>query len=224
MKLDDCFFVAVMLLLELWSCCRRFVEASVPTYLLDLFWHRQQEEVVCDVYIYTPFCRHVCAACAGSYPDCSHTNTYSLSFTLWFRGCRELQEHFYERWLSFGTNMSFIVCPPLWKAKSGFFCLFWSLLCWLLLLVWLLPSQGDSDTDSEVEDRVDGVKSWLSKNKGSAKNLSDDGSLKSSRSVERQQQLVVNCLPDLTQRNHFNVFLSCLVFYCHPPKTKPRPW
>ncbi|XP_053727997.1 unconventional myosin-XVIIIa isoform X4 [Synchiropus splendidus] len=41
--------------------------------------------------------------------------------------------------------------------------------------------QGDSDTDSEVEDRVDGVKSWLSKSKGSAKNLSDDGSLKSSR-------------------------------------------
>ncbi|XP_067306783.1 unconventional myosin-XVIIIa isoform X9 [Pseudorasbora parva] len=40
--------------------------------------------------------------------------------------------------------------------------------------------EGASDTDSEVEDRVDGVKSWLSKNKGSAKNLSDDGSLKSS--------------------------------------------
>ncbi|TNN80782.1 Unconventional myosin-XVIIIa [Liparis tanakae] len=40
---------------------------------------------------------------------------------------------------------------------------------------------GDSDTDSEVEDRVDGVKSWLSKSKGSTKNLSDDGSLKSSR-------------------------------------------
>lgn len=31
---------------------------------------------------------------------------------------------------------------------------------------------------------MDGVKSWLSKSKGSAKNLSDDGSLKSSRSVE----------------------------------------
>ncbi|XP_028321502.1 unconventional myosin-XVIIIa isoform X11 [Gouania willdenowi] len=40
-------------------------------------------------------------------------------------------------------------------------------------------TQGDSDTDSEVEDRVDGVKSWLSKSKGSAKNFSDDGSLKS---------------------------------------------
>ncbi|XP_050985366.1 unconventional myosin-XVIIIa isoform X4 [Labeo rohita] len=45
----------------------------------------------------------------------------------------------------------------------------------------LINSEGGSDTDSEVEDRVDGVKSWLSKNKGSAKNLSDDGSLKSSR-------------------------------------------
>ncbi|CAB1348085.1 unnamed protein product [Coregonus sp. 'balchen'] len=41
-------------------------------------------------------------------------------------------------------------------------------------------TEGDS-SDSEVEDRVDGVKSWLSKNKGSTKNLSDDGSLKSSR-------------------------------------------
>uniref|UniRef100_A0A8C3G6L4 Myosin XVIIIA n=1 Tax=Cyclopterus lumpus TaxID=8103 RepID=A0A8C3G6L4_CYCLU len=50
----------------------------------------------------------------------------------------------------------------------------------------LINSQGDSDTDSEVEDRVDGVKSWLSKSKGSTKNLSDDGSLKSSRSVRKQ--------------------------------------
>uniref|UniRef100_A0A668AK57 Myosin XVIIIA n=1 Tax=Myripristis murdjan TaxID=586833 RepID=A0A668AK57_9TELE len=53
----------------------------------------------------------------------------------------------------------------------------------------LINSQGDSDTDSEVEDRVDGVKSWLSKNKGSTKNLSDDGSLKSSRSVQPQTSL-----------------------------------
>ncbi|XP_053363679.1 unconventional myosin-XVIIIa isoform X7 [Clarias gariepinus] len=45
----------------------------------------------------------------------------------------------------------------------------------------LINSEGDSDSCSEVEDRVDGVKSWLSKTKGSAKNLSDDGSLKSSR-------------------------------------------
>ncbi|XP_067866527.1 unconventional myosin-XVIIIa isoform X16 [Heterodontus francisci] len=44
----------------------------------------------------------------------------------------------------------------------------------------LINSEGDSDTDSEVEERVDSVKSWLSKNKGSAKTLSDDGSLKSS--------------------------------------------
>ncbi|XP_078081002.1 myosin-XVIIIa isoform X4 [Mustelus asterias] len=41
--------------------------------------------------------------------------------------------------------------------------------------------EGDSDTDSEVDERVDGVKSWLSKNKGSTKTYSDDGSLKSSR-------------------------------------------
>uniref|UniRef100_A0A8C7L8H3 Myosin XVIIIAa n=1 Tax=Oncorhynchus kisutch TaxID=8019 RepID=A0A8C7L8H3_ONCKI len=45
-----------------------------------------------------------------------------------------------------------------------------------------LVNNGDeSDTDSEVEDRVDGVKSWLSKNKGSTKTLSDEGSLKNSR-------------------------------------------
>ncbi|XP_074496154.1 unconventional myosin-XVIIIa isoform X11 [Sebastes fasciatus] len=50
----------------------------------------------------------------------------------------------------------------------------------------LINSQGDSDTDSEVEDRVDGVKSWLSKSKGSAKNLSDDGSLKSSSPTGRR--------------------------------------
>lgn len=54
------------------------------------------------------------------------------------------------------------------------------------LTVGLSPSasDGDSDVDSELEDRVDGVKSWLSKNKGSSKALSDDGSLKSSRWVQ----------------------------------------
>uniref|UniRef100_A0A8C5BKG1 Myosin XVIIIA b n=1 Tax=Gadus morhua TaxID=8049 RepID=A0A8C5BKG1_GADMO len=41
-------------------------------------------------------------------------------------------------------------------------------------------TEGESDTDSEAENRVDGVKSWLSKSKGYSKNLSDDGSLKSS--------------------------------------------
>ena len=45
----------------------------------------------------------------------------------------------------------------------------------------LSHSEGDSDVDSELEDRVDGVKSWLSKNKGPSKAASDDGSLKSSR-------------------------------------------
>ena len=37
--------------------------------------------------------------------------------------------------------------------------------------------------DSEVEERVDGVKSWMSKNKGSSKTLSEEGSLKGSRLV-----------------------------------------
>ncbi|KAM9177215.1 unconventional myosin-XVIIIa isoform 1-T1 [Mergus octosetaceus] len=60
---------------------------------------------------------------------------------------------------------------------------------------------GDSDVDSELEDRVDGVKSWLSKNKGSSKALSDDGSLKSSRSApadgpegEERPVSVASCL------------------------------
>ncbi|XP_061868049.1 unconventional myosin-XVIIIa isoform X2 [Colius striatus] len=60
---------------------------------------------------------------------------------------------------------------------------------------------GDSDVDSELEERVDGVKSWLSKNKGSSKALSDDGSLKSSRSVppdgpeaEERPVSVLSCL------------------------------
>ncbi|XP_076727008.1 unconventional myosin-XVIIIa isoform X3 [Callospermophilus lateralis] len=43
--------------------------------------------------------------------------------------------------------------------------------------------EGDSDVDSELEDRVNGVKSWLSKNKGPSKAASDDGSLKSSRTA-----------------------------------------
>uniref|UniRef100_A0A8D0A3I4 Myosin XVIIIAa n=1 Tax=Sander lucioperca TaxID=283035 RepID=A0A8D0A3I4_SANLU len=45
----------------------------------------------------------------------------------------------------------------------------------------LINRYSATETDSEVEDRVDGVKSWLSKNKGSTKTLSDEGSLKSTR-------------------------------------------
>lgn len=48
----------------------------------------------------------------------------------------------------------------------------------------LFPHSGDeTETDSEVEDRVDGVKSWLSKNKGSTKTQPDEGSLKGTRLV-----------------------------------------
>ncbi|XP_056252605.1 unconventional myosin-XVIIIa-like isoform X2 [Seriola aureovittata] len=45
----------------------------------------------------------------------------------------------------------------------------------------LINSGDETETDSEVEDRVDGVKSWLSKNKGSTKTQLDEGSLKSTR-------------------------------------------
>lgn len=44
-------------------------------------------------------------------------------------------------------------------------------------------SGDDTDTDSEVEDRVDGVKTWLSKNKTSAKTLPEERSPKSTRLV-----------------------------------------
>ncbi|KAM6970335.1 unconventional myosin-XVIIIa isoform 2-T2 [Aplochiton taeniatus] len=45
----------------------------------------------------------------------------------------------------------------------------------------LVNSGDETDTDSEVEDRVDGVKSWLSKNKGSTNTLSEEGGLKNTR-------------------------------------------
>ncbi|XP_046719566.1 unconventional myosin-XVIIIa isoform X9 [Silurus meridionalis] len=53
-------------------------------------------------------------------------------------------------------------------------------------------TEGDSDSCSEVDDRVDGVKSWLSKSKGSAKNLSDDGNLKSSSPPSGQRRYCLN--------------------------------
>ncbi|XP_026154629.1 unconventional myosin-XVIIIa isoform X5 [Mastacembelus armatus] len=45
-------------------------------------------------------------------------------------------------------------------------------------------AKGDSDTDSEAEDSMDGIKmGWLSKSKSSHTNLSDDSSRKSSRTM-----------------------------------------
>ncbi|XP_027717752.1 unconventional myosin-XVIIIa isoform X3 [Vombatus ursinus] len=52
--------------------------------------------------------------------------------------------------------------------------------------------EGDSDVDSELEDRVDGVKSWLSKNKGPSKAASDDGSLKSSSPSSYQKSFALD--------------------------------
>lgn len=62
----------------------------------------------------------------------------------------------------------------------------------------LINSEGDSDVDSELEDRVDGVKSWLSKNKGSSKAPSDDGSLKSSSPTSHWKPLA----PDPSDDEH----------------------
>ncbi|TRY99882.1 hypothetical protein DNTS_001841 [Danionella cerebrum] len=45
----------------------------------------------------------------------------------------------------------------------------------------LINSGDESDLDSEVEDRVDGVKSLLSKSKGTTKTFSDEGSQKATR-------------------------------------------
>jgi len=53
----------------------------------------------------------------------------------------------------------------------------------LISPLFFLHSEGASDTDSEVEDRVDGVKSLLSKSKGSTKTLTDEGTQKTTRSV-----------------------------------------
>ncbi|KAB0356287.1 hypothetical protein FD754_000443 [Muntiacus muntjak] len=58
--------------------------------------------------------------------------------------------------------------------------------------------EGDSDMDSELEDRVDGVKSWLSKNKGPSKAASDDGSLKSSSPTSYWKSLA----PDRSDDEH----------------------
>ncbi|ELV12109.1 Myosin-XVIIIa [Tupaia chinensis] len=62
----------------------------------------------------------------------------------------------------------------------------------------LINSEGDSDVDSELEDRVDGVKSWLSKNKGPSKAASDDGSLKSSSPTSYWKPLA----PDRSDDEH----------------------
>ncbi|XP_047402471.1 unconventional myosin-XVIIIa isoform X14 [Sciurus carolinensis] len=62
----------------------------------------------------------------------------------------------------------------------------------------LINSEGDSDVDSELEDRVDGVKSWLSKNKGPSKAASDDGSLKSSSPTSHWKPLA----PDRSDDEH----------------------
>ncbi|XP_059127246.1 unconventional myosin-XVIIIa isoform X1 [Peromyscus eremicus] len=58
--------------------------------------------------------------------------------------------------------------------------------------------EGDSDVDSELEDRVDGVKSWLSKNKGPSKAASDDGSFKSPSPTSHWKSLA----PDPSDDEH----------------------
>uniref|UniRef100_A0A8C1ZRD3 Myosin XVIIIAa n=1 Tax=Cyprinus carpio TaxID=7962 RepID=A0A8C1ZRD3_CYPCA len=50
----------------------------------------------------------------------------------------------------------------------------------------LINSGDESDMDSEVEDRVDGVKSLFSKSKGSTKTLSDEGTQKTTRSGKEE--------------------------------------
>lgn len=77
---------------------------------------------------------------------------------------------------SSGTKLSeiiFIIATSLSQLTTDY----WSRYCRSLKLA-IFHSGDDSDVDSEVEDRVDGVKFWLAKNKGSTKTLSDDGNLK----------------------------------------------
>lgn len=78
--------------------------------------------------------------------------------------------------LALTTNQSIVTLLP-WPAKMTFMS--------AAIFDWasLVGSGDESDMDSEVEDRVDGVKSLLSKNKGSAKTLSDEGTQNTTRSV-----------------------------------------
>ncbi|XP_036926030.1 unconventional myosin-XVIIIa isoform X14 [Sturnira hondurensis] len=71
--------------------------------------------------------------------------------------------------------------------------------------------EGDSDVDSELEDRVDGVKSWLSKNKGPSKAASDDGSLKSSSPTSYWKSLA----PDRSDEEHGPVDSTCRPRHSH---------
>lgn len=83
---------------------------------------------------------------------------------------------FIETTCCFDTNRSIVTLLP-WPAKMTFMS--------AAIFDWasLVGSGDESDMDSEVEDRVDGVKSLLSKSKGSAKTLSDEGTQKTTRSV-----------------------------------------
>ncbi|XP_048970790.1 unconventional myosin-XVIIIa isoform X23 [Canis lupus baileyi] len=71
--------------------------------------------------------------------------------------------------------------------------------------------EGDSDVDSELEDRVDGVKSWLSKNKGPSKAASDDGSLKSSSPTSYWKSLA----PDRSDDEHDPLDSTSRLRYSH---------
>lgn len=51
---------------------------------------------------------------------------------------------------------------------------------------------------------MDGVKSWLSKSKGSAKNLSDEGSLKSSRLVDARLRPPAKMAAGSEEKAHFS--------------------
>nr|XP_058902251.1 unconventional myosin-XVIIIa isoform X12 [Kogia breviceps] len=75
----------------------------------------------------------------------------------------------------------------------------------------LINSEGDSDVDSELEDRVDGVKSWLSKTKGPSKAASDDGSLKSSSPTSYWKSLA----PDRSDDEHDPVDSTSRPRYSH---------
>uniref|UniRef100_A0A8C3W0S5 Unconventional myosin-XVIIIa n=1 Tax=Catagonus wagneri TaxID=51154 RepID=A0A8C3W0S5_9CETA len=75
----------------------------------------------------------------------------------------------------------------------------------------LINSEGDSDVDLELEDRVDGVKSWLSKNKGPSKAASDDGSLKSSSPTSYWKSLA----PDPSDDEHDPLHSTSRPRYSH---------
>lgn len=119
-----------------------------------------REKLQCDVYIYTPSRGHVCVFTGALWADCMcclasrinatiplcfHTNTCSLYYIVCFHSYWELQEHFYQCWLSFHN---IYVTLPCRMAVTDFFLLFsvHNLLCHVISPLFPLTCISVSDS------------------------------------------------------------------------------